>query len=273
MSSTAQAISEQMRNVWGRVDYHPIAVRDVVVSEQLARVADVHSGECVLDVAAGSGNTALAAARRGGQVTATDLVPNLLEIASRRAAVEGLEVRVQVADAQDLPFEDGSFDVVLSSFGVMFAPDQQRAADELIRVCRPGGRIGLANWTPDGLVARLQKVLAAHMPKPAGAPPRGAPPVLWGDEQHCQKLFGNRVSKVSAAVRAHEWCAPSAEAQVDLLRHHLGPWQAAYESLTPEARGQMTAAAVAEIEGANQATDGTLVARAEYLELVATVVG
>jgi SAM-dependent methyltransferase len=266
-----QAQTERMRSVWGAVDYQPIAVQDVLVSELLARAADVHSGDRVLDVAAGTGNTALAAARRGARVIATDFVSAMLETASRRAAAEGLDLGVQVADALDLPFDDDSFDVVLSSFGAMYAADQQRTADELLRVCRPGGRIGLANWTPDGLVARLQKVIAAHMPPPPAAAPRPTPPVLWGDEQHCRRLFGARVASLTAAVRTDEWCAPSAEAQVELLRRHLPPWRAAEGKLPAEGRERMAAAAVAELAGANRATDETLVAGADYLELVAIV--
>jgi SAM-dependent methyltransferase len=269
MTPTPQALTERARTVWGAVDYNPIAVRDVLVSELLARAVDVHSGDRVLDVAAGTGNTGLAAARRGGQVTATDLVPTMLEIAARRASVEGLELRTEVADAQELPFEDGSFDVVLSSFGVMYAPDHHRTANELIRVCRSGGRIGLVSWTPDGLVARLQKVMAANMPAPPG--PRGTPPVLWGDEQYCRKLFGNRVATLKSTTRTNEWSAPSAEAQVDFLVRHLPPWHAAYEVLASDARQRVTTAAVAEIDRANRASDGTLVAKAEYLELVAIV--
>lgn len=269
MTTTPQALTERARNVWGSADYNPIAVRDVLVSELLARAADVHSGQRVLDVAAGTGNTALAAARRGGLVTATDLVPGMLDTASRRAAVEGLEIRTQVADAQELPFEDDSFDVVLSSFGVMYAPDQQRAADELLRVCRPGGRIGLANWTPDGLVARLQKVMAANMPAPPG--PRGAPPVMWGTEEHCRKLFGSRVAKLDTAVRSNEWCAPSAEAQAAFLVSHLPPWRAGYRSLAPDVQEKVGEGAIAEIRRANRAGDGTLVALADYLEVVATL--
>jgi ubiquinone/menaquinone biosynthesis C-methylase UbiE len=257
------------RQIWEAVDYHPIAVQDVVVSELLARAADVHSGHRVLDVAAGSGNTALAAARRGARATATDLVPGLLETASRRAAAEGLELDVEVADAQNLPFEDDTFDVVLSSFGAMYAPDQQRTASELIRVCRPGGRIGMANWTPDGLVARLQRVMASVMPRPAQPAPPPTPPVAWGSEQHCRELFGDRVTGLSARVQVHEMCARSADAQVELMARHLPPWHFVAKSLPAEARQKLTAGAVAEYERANRATDGTLVARAEYLELVA----
>ena len=269
MTTTPQAPPERARNVWGTADYHPIAVRDVLVSELLARAADVRNGDRVLDVAAGTGNTALAVAGRGGQVTATDLVPAMLERATERASVEGLDLRIEVADAQELPFADDSFDVVLSSFGVMYASDQQRAADELVRVCRPGGRIGLANWTPSGLVARLQKVMAANMSAPPGR--RGAPPVMWGDEEHCRKLLSARVAQLSSTLRTNEWCAPSAEAQLAFLVRHLPPWRAGYEALTADGRERVTADSIAEMARANRADNGTLVAQAEYLELIATV--
>jgi ubiquinone/menaquinone biosynthesis C-methylase UbiE len=268
MTAPTQTVAERMRRMWGSVDYHPIAVQDVLVSELLARAADVHSGHRVLDVAAGTGNSALAAARRGACVTATDIVPGALETASRRAAAEGLELDVRVAEAQELPFEDGTFDVVLSTFGAMYAPDQHRTASELVRVCRPGGRIAMANWTPDGLVARLQRVLASVMPKPPQPPP-GKPPVAWGGEQHCRELFGSSVRELSATVRVDEMVARSAEDQLELMNRHLAPWHLAYESLPAEARQKLTTAAVAEYQQFNRATDGTLVARAEYLEVVA----
>jgi ubiquinone/menaquinone biosynthesis C-methylase UbiE len=201
-------------------------------------------------------------------VTATDLVPSLLETASRRAAAEGLELDVQIADAQELPFEHCTFDVVMSSFGVMYAPDQKRAVSELIRVCRPGGRIAMANWTPDGLVARLQRAMASVMPKPPQPPP-GPPPVMWGSQQHCQELFGSRVAELTATVRVHEMCARSAREQVELMANHLPPWHLACKSLPSEALAKLIVAAMAEYDNANRATDGTLVARAEYLELVA----
>ena len=269
MTTPTQTVADRVRRVWGAVDYQPLAVQDVVVSELLALAADVHSGYRVLDVAAGTGNTALAAARRGAQVTATDLVPSMLETAARRAAAEGLELDTQVADAQELPFEDGTFDVVLSSFGAMYAPDQRRAASELIRVCRPGGRIGLANWTPDGLIARLQRAMMSVMPPPPQPPP-GPPPVAWGTEQHCRDLFGPAVEGLSATLRVHEMCARSVADYVQLQTEHLPPWHFAHNSLPPEGQQKLAAAAAAEYERANRATDGTLVARTEYLEVVAT---
>src|SRR6185369_3095530 len=151
-------------------------------------------------------------------------------------------------------FADGTFDVVLSTFGCMYAPDHQRAADELLRVCRPGGRIAVASWTPTGLVARLQKLLAGAMPPPPGL--RGKPPVMWGDEQYCRQLFGDRVTDVRCEVRADEWCAVSAAAQVERLERHLPPWHAASKRLPDEVRAQLAMDAAAELEKANRAADG-----------------
>ncbi|QBS44878.1 class I SAM-dependent methyltransferase [Nocardia sp. CS682] len=272
--TVAPEIMNRMRSMWGAVDYHPIAVRDVYVGELLARAVDVHPGQHVLDVGAGSGNAALSAARRGARVIATDLVASSLETAARRASCEGLNLRVETADAQDLPFDTDSFDVVMSTFGAMYAPNHARTADELIRVCRPGGRIGLASWTPGGLVGRLQGMMAKAMAQPpnAGAKPGGSgPPTLWGTEAHCRELFGDRV-KLTSAVRIHEYCAATAEAQVRLLLDHLPPWHIAFKALTPEKQEEISAAAIAEFERANRAQDGTNIAEAEYLEVVATVV-
>lgn len=262
-------VVERAGSIWGIVDYGPIAVGDVLVSELLGRAVDVHSGDQVLDVAAGTGNTALAAARRGGVATAIDVVPAALETASRRAAAEGLQLVCRVAGAEELPFEDNVFDVVVSTFGCMYAPDHQRAADELVRVCRPGGRIGLASWTPTGLVARLQKTLGASMPPPPAG--RGKPPVMWGDEQYCRQLFGDRVTDVRCETHTDEWCAPSAAAQVERLERHLPPWHAACRRLPEAMREKVAASATAEIQAANRAVDGTLVAPAEYLQFVAVV--
>src|SRR5947209_16274170 len=162
---------DRLRTMWSTGDFTRVASRLVLVGELLCRSIDIHAGERVLDVAAGSGNTAISAARRGAAVTATDFVEPLLSVAAERAALEGLSIATAVADAQSLPFEDETFDVVLSTFGVMFAPDQQRGADELLRVCKPGGRIGLANWTVDGLMASNMSTVGKHSrtpPAPAG---------------------------------------------------------------------------------------------------------
>ncbi|WP_346622463.1 aminotransferase class I/II-fold pyridoxal phosphate-dependent enzyme [Blastococcus montanus] len=256
-------------NVWAAVDYHPIAVRDVIVSELLVRAAGVRAGQAVLDVGSGSGNTAIAAARRGALVTASDVVPAALAVASRRAQAEGLDIRTEVADAEQLPFPTGAFDVVVSSFGAMYAPDHQRAADELLRVCRPGGSIAMTNWTPGGIVARLQRILQCVVGPPPKPGPSG-PPVLWGTEQHCYELFGEHIRDIRMEFRVHEWCAPSAEAQVDLLAQHLAPWHVATGRLDDAQRDAIRRLAVEEFERSNASADGSNVAPAEYLELVIT---
>jgi SAM-dependent methyltransferase len=261
--------TEQLRDVWQLVDFNPLAARNIVVGELLVRAVDVHSGERVLDVAAGTGNTALAAARRDARVTATDFAPALLATARRRAEVDSLELQTRVADAQDLPFGDDSFDVVLSSFGAQFAADQQRTADELVRVCRPGGRIALANWSPDGLIGRINAATTALAPTPPTPP--GPSPLDWGTEPHCRKLFGDRVTAITSTVRTFEFVAASALAHVEFMRQHFGPVRAALDALDPHTQRHYAAAVAAELERANRATDGTLVAVAEYLELVATV--
>jgi len=268
MTTNGEELNARVRAMWSAVDYNPIATRETLVSELLVRHAEVHAGERVLDVASGTGNTALAAARRDAVVTASDLVPANLERAASRAEVEGLRLRFEVGDAQDLPFEDGSFDVVLSTFGAMYAPDHQRAADELLRVCRAGGRIGLVSWTPDGMAGVIQANNVANLPVP---PLAGPPPSQWGTERHCRELFGARVSALSAVVRSHEFCAPSARAQAEFFRDHLPPLHAIYQTLTEETREQLLGRLTGVFERFNQATDGTLVAPSDYLEMIATV--
>ena len=261
----------RIQALWGAADYHRIAVRDAYVSELLVRAVDVHPGERVLDVAAGSGNTAIAAARRGADVTATDIVSSALETAVRRAAVDGLDLWMEIADAQHLPFPDQSFHAVLSTFGVIYAPDHQRTADELVRVCRRGGRIGMANWTPTGLVGKLHALMteAVTAPPVAAKSPCG-PATLWGTEGHCRDLFGDRV-ELTTTVRVHELCALTGETQVELLLKYMPPWRGAYNAMPPGQQRAVFDAAVAEFDRANRAEDGTSIAAAEYLEVVATV--
>ena len=266
----SEELEGRLRQMWAATDYTPIATRETLVSELLVQAVDVHAGERVLDVAAGTGNTAMSAARRGGVVTASDLAPVNLERAARRAEAEGLELRYEVADAQKLPFEDDSFDVVLSSFGVMYAPDHERAAAELLRVCRPGGRFGIVSWG-QGLFGALQRTFAANLPSAARARPTGPVPASWGDEQYCRELFGDRVREFKATPRTHEFCHTSARAQAEFFRDHLPPFRATYRALDPETQWWLLDAVADVFESFNRATDGTLVARADYLEVVATV--
>ena len=260
--------ADMARAMWSAGDFARVAARLVLVGELLCRSVDVHAGERVLDVAAGSGNTAISAARRGARVTASDFVEPLLEVAQRRTELEGLSLATAVADAQELPFEDGSFDVVLSTFGAMFAPDQQRAADELVRVCRPGGRIGLANWVPDGLMAANQAIIQKHVPPPpAAAGLRRS--VEWGDEARIRELFDGHVSEVRTERRTIELCAPSAAELVEFNRTWFGPARTAFARLDEAGQASLAADLAAAFERFNGATDGTLVAQAEYLEVVA----
>ena len=260
--------AEMSRAMWSAGDFARVGARLVLVGELLCRSVDVHAGERVLDVAAGSGNTAISAARRGAQVTASDFVEPLLDAARTRAEVEGLSLATAVADAQHLPFEDASFDVVLSTFGAMFAPDQQRAADELVRVCRPGGRIGLANWVPDGLMAANQAIIQKRVPPPpAAAGMRRS--VEWGDEARIRELFDGQLSGVRTERRTIELCAGSPAEMVEFNRTWFGPARTAFARLDEDSQACLAADLAAALERFNRATDGTLVAEAEYLEVVA----
>jgi SAM-dependent methyltransferase len=275
LNTAAQAIQpaearfrDRAHAVWSSGDFARVGARMVLVGELLCRTVQIHAGEHVLDVAAGSGNAAISAARRGASVTASDLVEQLLEIARTRAQIDGLQLATSVADAQELPFDDASFDVVLSTFGVMFAPDQQRAADELLRVCRPGGRIGLANWVPDGLMARNAAIVQEHVPPPPGAPMRRRP-VEWGDEARVRELLGAQVRELRCERRTIDMCARSAVDLVEFNRTWFGPVRTAFGQLDEAGQEWLAHDLAASFEGSNRATDGTVVAEAEYLEVVA----
>ena len=226
---------------------------------------DVSAGQTVLDVAAGNGNAALAAARRGCDVTATDYVESLLERARRRADADGLPLTTQVADAEDLPFEDASFDVVLSTVGVMFTPNPERAAAELLRVVRPGGRIGLVNWTPEGFIGQMFKIVGAHVPPPAGVPS----PLQWGTEARVEELLGGE-AKVETERRHFTFRFRSAEDFFETFKEFYGPLVKASAALDADGQQSLHDQLVALASGANRNTDGALTVDAEYLEIVAT---
>ena len=208
------AIKGRQRQTWASGDYHRIASLIVPVSERLCDTADLRAGERVLDVATGSGNTAIAAARRLCAVTGMDYVPALLERARSRADAEDLPVEFKEGDAEALPVEDGAYDVVLSTFGVMFAPNQEQAARELLRVCRPGGRIGLASWTPEGWIGEMFRITGRHVPPPAGL----RPPTRWGTEDGLRELFGDGIAPLRATRQSFLWRFTSAQQYLDLFR-------------------------------------------------------
>jgi SAM-dependent methyltransferase len=260
------AIKRRQQTVWASGDFAVVGTTLQIVGESLAEAADVRAGERVLDVAAGNGNATLAAARRFAEVTSTDYVPALLDKGAARARAEGLSVRFQEADVEELPFPDGSFDVVLSTFGAMFAPDQRRTATEMLRVLRPGGRIGLANWTPEGFIGRLFKLIGRHVPPPAGV----ASPALWGVESHVAGLFDPLVAAISTVRRRFNFRYRSPAHWVQVFRDYYGPTHMAFAALDAGGQQALERDLLALLGETNTAGDRSLVVPAEYLEIVVT---
>jgi ubiquinone/menaquinone biosynthesis C-methylase UbiE len=259
------ALKSRQQTSWAAGDYAVIGTTLQIVGELLAEACDLRFDERVLDVAAGNGNVTLAAARRGCQVVSTDYVPALLDRGAERARAERLEVEFCFADAEDLPFEDASFDAVLSTFGVMFAPDHAAAAQELVRVCRPGGRIGLANWTPAGFVGQLFKTLGRHLPPPPGVPS----PALWGAESHLRELFG-RQARISITPRLFNFRYRSAAHFIDIFRTWYGPVHKAFAAL-PADKAQVLEGDLTDLlNSLNRGGPDTLIVPSEYAEIVIT---
>jgi ubiquinone/menaquinone biosynthesis C-methylase UbiE len=260
------ALKERQRLAWQTGDYPRVGVMMQLIAEQLVEAADVRAGQRVLDVACGQGNAALAAARRNAEATGVDYAPNLLEQGRERARAEHLEVDFQEADAENLPFPESSFDLVLSTVGVMFAPNQERAADELVRVTRANGRIALASWEPRGMGGDLFKIVAKYAPPPPGV----RPVALWGNREHLAKLFGERVRWTSLLSRDHVWRFRSAEQFSGFFREHYGPITRASAGLEEGRRHELAADLTELAKRFNTATDGTLLAPMHYLEAVGT---
>jgi SAM-dependent methyltransferase len=258
------AIKTRQQATWASGDYHLIATQIVIVSELLIESLDVHATERVLDVATGSGNAAIAAARRGCDVVGIDYVPALLDRARVRAEAEGVQATFVEGDAEALPFEDGSFDVVSSVFGSMFAPDQERTAGELRRVTRAGGRIGIAAWTPGGFIGQLFKTIGAHVPPPAGL----RSPIQWGTADRLRELFGDDVAEIRAEPRIYVFRDRSPQHFVEYWRDFYGPTLKAFEAVGEAGAPALEADIVALIAAHNTATDGTMVVPSEYLETV-----
>lgn len=260
------AIKARQKVTWDSGDYAILGITLQIVGESLCEAIDLRAGDRVLDVAAGNGNASLAAARRHAEVTSTDYVPSLLEKSRVRAVADGLAIEYQVADAENLPFDDDSFDVTLSTFGVMFAPNQDRAASELLRVTRPGGRIGLANWTPTGLLGSVLKTVGKFAPPPAGL----KPPMLWGTEPRMVELFGPKATDIKVERKQFVFRYRSAEHWIDVFSKFYGPLLKALESLDEAARTALRADLAVLLAHANRADTTSLVAPAEYLEIVIT---
>lgn len=259
------AVKGRQQQTWSAGDYAIVGATLQIVGEELCEAADLRPGHQVLDVATGNGGTAIAAARRFCEVTGADYVPALLDQARQRAQAERFAITFDEADAEDLPYADASFDTVLSTFGVMFTADQARAAGELLRVCRPGGTIALANWMPDGFIGRLFKTIGAHNPPPAGV----ASPALWGTEAHLRHLFGDGITDLQAVRRTFNFRYRSAEHFVDVFRTYYGPMRKTYEALDDSRRDALTTDLHALLTEMSTSSEHLIIPSA-YLEVVAT---
>ena len=261
-----EAIKTRQQATWASGDFGQIGVRLQIVGESLCEAVDLCAGERVLDVAAGNGNASLAAARRFAEVTSTDYVPALLDHGRQRAEADRLPITFKVADAEQLAFPDESFDVVLSTYGVMFAPNQSRAAAELLRVVKPDGRIGLANWTPEGFLGRLFKVMSVFVPPPAGL----ASPMAWGTEGRLLELFGRKASSIRMTRKTYAFRFRSAEHWVEFFRAYYGPTHKAFAALDDSGQRMLHEALVEFLRSENIHRGDALVVPAEYLEVVIT---
>jgi ubiquinone/menaquinone biosynthesis C-methylase UbiE len=261
-----KAIKARQQGAWSSGDYAVVGTTLQIVGEELCEALDLRAGQKVLDVAAGNGNVSLAAARRWCDVVATDYVPALLDRARERAYAERLSIEFREADAEALPFADGSFDVVVSTFGVMFTPDQDRAAAELVRVCRRGGKIGLANWTPDGFIGQVFKTIGKHLPPPPGA----RSPALWGTRARLAELFEPHASSVQSAQRHFVFRYRSPEHWLEIFRTYYGPLLKAFAALPQPAQAVLEQDLTSLIGQFNRSGDGSMVVPSEYLEVVVT---
>jgi ubiquinone/menaquinone biosynthesis C-methylase UbiE len=258
------AVKARQRTAWSSGNYAVIGSTLQIVGETLCDTLDLHSGERVLDIAAGNGNASLAAARCWCEVTSTDYVPALLELGRRRAQADGLDIDFREADAEALPFDDASFDVVVSTFGAMFAPDAPRVAAEMLRVVRPGGRIGLANWTPQSFIGHMFKAIGRHVPPPAGV----ASPALWGTRERIEELFGAQAAGLTTVPRHYVFRYRSPAHMLQVFRDFYGPVHKAFGALDEAGQAALEADLLNLFGRFNRAQDGTLAAPSEYLEVV-----
>jgi SAM-dependent methyltransferase len=261
------AVKARQKITWSSGDYAVVGTTLQIVGESLCEAVDVRPAERLLDVATGNGNAALAAARRYAEVTGVDYVPTLLARGRARAAAENLPIQFREADAEELPFADRSFDVVLSTFGVMFAPDQERAARELVRVTRSGGRIGLANWPPDSFIGALFRTVGKHVPPPAGL----KSPALWGTEERLRDLFGPKAASIKTERRVFTFRYLSARHFLEVFRTYYGPVHKAFAALEPAGQEALEADLLDLLRVHNRSGDEKLVAPSDYLEVVITV--
>jgi SAM-dependent methyltransferase len=258
------AVKKRQQAAWSTGNYAVVGSTLQIVGENLCEALDLRSGARVLDVAAGNGNATLAAARRWCNVTSTDYVSSLLESGRTRAQAEGHTIHFQEADAENLPFPDASFDVVMSTFGVMFTPDQDKAASELARVCRPGGQIGLANWTPDSFIGHLFKMIGKYIP----AAPGVKSPALWGTKARLEELFGKVAQEIRTTGREFVFRYRSPIHWIDVFRTYYGPLNKTFGALDAQKQAAFAHDLMALMGNGNRSGDHTLVLPSEYLEVV-----
>jgi SAM-dependent methyltransferase len=261
-----KAVKAQQQKTWATGDFAMIAWNTVFPCELLCEAVDLRAGEKALDVATGSGNAALSAARRGCEATGIDYVPALIERARERAAVERLPARFEIGDCEEIPFPDESFDAVLSVYGSMFAPNQEKAAQELLRVCRRGGRIGMANWTPDGFWGQTFRLMGKYIPPPEGL----RPPPEWGTEKHLGELFGAGTSSIRIATRSALFRYRDSGHWIEVFRTYFGPIIRTLEVLDEKRRGEFLEELDGTLNRFNRSGDDTLMVSADYLEVVMT---
>jgi ubiquinone/menaquinone biosynthesis C-methylase UbiE len=261
-----KAVKARQQGAWSSGDYAVVGTTLQIVGEELCESLDLRAGQKVLDVAAGNGNVSLAAARRWCEVVATDYVPALLDRARERAAAERLALTFREADAEALPFADSSFDAVVSTFGVMFTPDQDRAASELVRVCKRGGKIGLANWTPEGFIGQVFKTIGKYMPPPAGA----KSPALWGTRARLAELFEPHAASIKSGQRNFVFRYRSAEHWLEVFKTYYGPVLKTFAALEPAAQAALAQDLKALIGQFNRSGNDSMVVPSEYLEVIVT---
>jgi SAM-dependent methyltransferase len=265
-SPDLEALKARQHGAWSSGDYAIVGTTLQIVGEELCEALDVRAGQTVLDVAAGNGNATLAAARRWCDVMSTDYVPSLLERGKARAAADGLSVEFKEADAEALPFADASFDAVVSTFGVMFTPNQDRAASEMVRVCKRGGKIGLANWTPGGFIGQVFKTLGGYLPPPAGA----KSPALWGTKARLDEMFAASAADIKVTPKHFVFRYRSPQHFLDIFRTYYGPVLKAFAALDAAKQGGLQHDLLALIAAMNRSGDGTMVVPSEYLEVIVT---
>ncbi|MFD2262735.1 class I SAM-dependent methyltransferase [Lacibacterium aquatile] len=260
------AVKTRQHGAWSSGDYAVVGTTLQLVGEELCEALDLRAGQRVLDVAAGNGNASLAAARRWCDVVSTDYVPALLERGQARAKADGLRIDIQVADAESLPFGDASFDVVLSTFGVMFTPDQDKAAAEMMRVCKSGGQIGLANWTPESFIGQIFKTIGKHLPPPAGV----KSPALWGTRARISELFESKGFTAKLATKHFALRYRSPDHFIQIFKTYYGPMLKAFDALDASGRLALNNDLIALIARFNRSNDDTMIVPSEYLQVVLT---